>query len=96
MYAMLAGRERWKNHSFFVMIARRSGSLCVLVRHGPAAGAAPLTTNGIQPSGPGYRRLAQRVEDNRFGAPRPWRPSTQSEPHRPAIITKNEWFLHPS
>ncbi len=61
-----------------------------------STGGAPLTTNGIQPSGPGYRRLAGRIEENLFGAPGPWRTSTQTEPLRRAIITKNEWYFHRS
>ena len=40
--------------------------------------------------------LAERIEENLFGAPGPWRSSTQSEPLRRAIITKNEWFFHRS
>ena len=59
-------------------------------------GTPSLTTNGIQPSGPGYRRLAERIEENLFGAPGPWRTSTRTEPLRRAIITKNEWFFHRS
>ena len=62
----------------------------------PAPASGPLTSNGIQPVGPGYRRLAERIEENLFGAPGPWRTSTQSEPLRRAIITKNEWFFHRS
>ena len=37
MYAMFAGRDRWKNHSFLRKIAWRRTSACGLVRHAPAA-----------------------------------------------------------
>ncbi|MDP3072522.1 MAG: GDSL-type esterase/lipase family protein [Opitutaceae bacterium] len=58
---------------------------------------APLTHNGIQPTGPGYRVLAELIEDRLFGgAPGAWRTSPQTEPLRQAILRKNEWFFHRS
>ena len=57
-----------------------------------------LTHNGIQPSGDGYRIVAQAIEDQLFGTESrsPWRTSTQLEPLRRAILVKNEWFFHQS
>ncbi len=63
-----------------------------------AAGAAPLTANGIHPTPAGYRAIAETLEDSLFGAgkPGPWRTSTQTEALRRAIVLKNEWYFHRS
>ncbi len=57
---------------------------------------APLTENGIHPGGPGYRRIAEVIEDQLFGNAGAWRTSAQSETLRQAIVRKNEWFFHRS
>ncbi|HUR59658.1 MAG TPA: PVC-type heme-binding CxxCH protein [Opitutaceae bacterium] len=58
--------------------------------------ARKLTQNGIHLTPPGYRMLAEMVEDHLFGSPGAWRTNTSAEPLRQAILRKNEWFFHRS
>lgn len=59
---------------------------------------AQLTSNGIQPTGEGYRAIAEHIERELFGISPAgaWRTSPQAEPLRQAILRKNEWFFHRS
>ncbi len=56
----------------------------------------PLTHDGIHPTGPGYRAIAEFAEDSLFGDAGAWRTSAEVEPLRAAILRKNEWFFHRS
>jgi putative heme-binding domain-containing protein len=60
-------------------------------------GTTKLTSNGLHPTERGYRAIAERIEQELFGAtPGAWRTSAQAEPLRQAILRKNEWFFHRS
>ena len=56
----------------------------------------PLTSNGIHLSATGYRRLAEALEDQLFGAPGTWRDSSHAEALRQAVLRKNVAFFNRS